>query len=141
MKKRWLIGSLLVGLASMPLQGQIKSEKFRLSRVGYIMMGVANLQAASQFYRDKLGLSMTSQAEDVAFFDAGTVSLVLSTAVGKNPGSTEVVFSVDHVQQAYKALSQAGVTFDRKPRPITDSSWVANFHDPDGHTLSLFGPQ
>lgn len=117
------------------------SERFHLSTVGYVMLGVGNIKTASEFYRDRLGLEITRQTNDVVFFDAGTISLVISTAVRHDPGATKVVFSVDHVQPAYEALSHAGLTFERKPHQITDSSWAANFRDPDGHILSLFGPK
>jgi predicted enzyme related to lactoylglutathione lyase len=50
------------------------------------------------------------------------------------------VFTVDHVQTAYEALSHAGLSFERKPHQVTDSAWAANFRDPDRHILSLFGP-
>ena len=146
MKQCWLFGSLTVVLALLTSPSQAadkrtRNETFRLSRVSYIMLGVTNLQASCRFYRDRLGLAVTRQTDDVMFVAAGSLSLVLSTEVKKDPGATEVVFAVDHVQQAYQALRQAGVTFNHQPRPLTESSWVANFQYPDGHILSLFGPR
>ncbi|HEX4170731.1 MAG TPA: VOC family protein [Bryobacteraceae bacterium] len=116
-------------------------DQFHLARVGYIMLGVADLKVATAFYRDKLGLKITGQTDDVVFFDTGTVSLVISTAVGREPGATEIVFTVDHVQPAYAALSHQGLHFERPPHLVTGTSWAANFRDPDGHILSLFGPE
>ncbi len=105
------------------------------------MLGVANMQIAAGFYRDRLGLRITRETDDVAFVDAGSIAVVLSTAVGKEPGSIEIVFTVDHVQAAYEALNEAGLVFEHKPHLVTGSSWAANFRDPDGHVLSLFGPK
>jgi len=114
---------------------------FHLSKVDYVMLGVADINTTIHFYRDKLGLKVSRQTDDVVFFNAGAILLVVSTAVGKDPGATEIVFSVDHVQMAYQALSRAGVLFEREPHQITDLSWAANFRDPDGHILSVFGPK
>jgi predicted enzyme related to lactoylglutathione lyase len=52
-----------------------------------------------------------------------------------------VVFSVEHVRAAYDALRRKGVTFSDEPRNVTGSSWSANFTDPDGHHLSIFGAE
>ena len=144
MGKPWAVLIMSVGLAAGSLAGHPEermSQQFHLSKVGYLMLGVANLQTAAGFYRDRLGLKITRETDDVIFVDAGTISVVLSTAVGKEPGATEIVFTVDHVQLAYEALSEAGLVFDHKPHLVTGSSWAANFRDPDGHVLSLFGPK
>jgi len=53
----------------------------------------------------------------------------------------EIVFSVEHVRAAYDALRAQGVEFTGEPRPITGPMWGANFRDPDGHILSIFGPE
>ena len=34
-----------------------------------------------------------------------------------------------------------GVEFLREPSNVTGDSWAANFRDPDGHLLSIFGPE
>jgi predicted enzyme related to lactoylglutathione lyase len=56
-------------------------------------------------------------------------------------GATEIVFAVDSVRGAYAALQKKGVTFTQEPRNVTGSQWAANFNDPDGHKLSVFGPE
>ncbi|MBV8897443.1 MAG: VOC family protein [Acidobacteriaceae bacterium] len=145
MTRSVLNSTLLLALASTPLLAGTAANKaaaeepFRLSKIGYVMLGVSDMHATVHFYRDLLGLKETRETDDVVFFDGGTISLVASTAIGKQPGDTEVVFSVDHVQSAYEALMRAGVRFERAPHKITESSWAANFRDPDGHILSLFG--
>ena len=62
-------------------------------------------------------------------------------ALGTAPGAVEVVFSVDHVRASYDALRAQGVEFKNEPRPVTGPMWGVNFTDPDGHMLSLFGPE
>jgi|SRR5579871_514729 len=121
------------------------NDQFRLSKIGVVMLGVSNGEKSAAFYRDRLGLRVTGQHESFVFLDAGSVTLVLSPglarAVGNIPGAVEVVFSVEHVRTAYAALREAGVEFTHEPRPVTGPMWGANFSDPDGHLLSIFGPE
>lgn len=118
-----------------------RTDSFRLWKVGYVMLGVADVKKSIAFYHEKLGLMVTQQSEDLAFFDAGGVSIVVSSEVGKTPGDSETVFAVDHVQPAYEALSKRGIHFENAPHPLSAALWAASFRDPDGHLLSLFGPK
>ena len=120
-------------------------EPFRLSKIGVIMLGVTDMEKSLSYYRDRLGLKLTMQFEGFAFFDAGGLTLTLTQALpkatGRGPGATEVVFSVKHVRAAYLALRSQGVDFFQEPRQISGPNWGANFYDPDGHLLSIFGPE
>ena len=113
--------------------------------IGIVMLGVRNLAASIAFYRDRLGVAVKNQFEGFAFLDTGAVTLCLSEplakASGQIVGATEIVFPVERVRAAYQALQGKGVTFVNEPRNVTGSSWAANFNDPDGHKLSVFGPE
>jgi len=120
---------------------------FKLSKVSTILVGVKNVGKALAFYRDVLGLPLRAQFEGFAFFDAG-VTLVLSEALGRavpygagTGGAFEVVFAVEGVRDAFEALIARGVAFQVEPRVVTGTSWAANFDDPDGNHLSVFGPE
>jgi catechol 2,3-dioxygenase-like lactoylglutathione lyase family enzyme len=127
------------------VEAALMSEPFRLSKIGVIMLGATSLDKSVPFYRDCLGLKLTAQFEGFAFFDAGGQTLALNTglpkATGRGAGATELVFSVEHVRAAYDALRTQGVEFFQEPRQIAGPNWGANFHDPDGHILSIFGPE
>ena len=56
-------------------------------------------------------------------------------------GGAEVVFGVDDVTAAHAALTARGVAFLGPPRNVSGDQWAANFRDPDGHLLSVFGPR
>lgn len=120
-------------------------EQFRLSKIGVIMLGVADIEKSVPFYRDQLGLKLSAQFEGFAFFDASGVTLALSgglaRATGRGAGATEIVFSVEHIRRAFEALRTAGVEFSGEPRVVSGPNWAANFRDPDGHILSIFGPE
>ena len=117
----------------------------QLSRITAVMLGVRDLAAALAFYREKLGLPVIFQKAGLALLQCGPVMLGLSPGhVNVAPhvaGATEVVFAVENVRAAHKALSAQGVVFTREPRQATPTEWVAIFKDPDGHLLSVFGPE
>jgi len=123
----------------------VDNSSFKLKQIGVVMLGVGELARSLAFYRDTLGLGFKGQNEGFAFLDAGGVMLCLSESLGRVskhiPGATEIVFSVDDVRQAHKELASRGVMFIHEPRVITGPMWGANFQDPDGHNLSVFGPE
>jgi uncharacterized protein len=118
--------------------------EFKLSQISIVMLGTNDLPRALEFYRDRLGLEMRNQIPGFAFLNGGPITLCLSEALARQTGgpvagATEVVFSVEHVRAAYDALRALGVLFTQEPRNVTGPFWAANFNDPDGHKLSVFG--
>ena len=119
---------------------------FKLSQIGVVMLGVQDLAKSVAFYHDTLGLTVTGEIPgEFAFLNCGSVTLGLSVPIakhtGQGPGATEIVFSVEDVTAAYQALKGRGVLFTHEPRVVTGPMWAANFNDPDGHRLSIFGPK
>ncbi len=116
----------------------------KLNGVSNVMLGTTDLARSVAFYTETLGLELQFQNEGFAFLGGGGVTLTLSTAHAKlsDPvaGGAEIVFGVDDVNQTHAALSDRGVEFLNAPRNVTGDQWAANFRDPDGHLLSVFGP-
>ena len=121
------------------------TTEFRLSKIGVIMLGVADLDRAKHFYRDLLGLELSSSTSEFAFIKAGAIALALTTELPKSLNGRyegmEVVFAVDHVRVAHRELGSRGIHFSHDPHVATGKNWAANFADPDGHSLSVFGPE
>ena len=115
------------------------------SRISIVMLGVKDMSRSVAFYRDRIGLAVQHQMPGFAYLNAGTVTLCLSEPLAKNrehtAGATEVVLAVEHVRVAFAELQALGVEFVNEPRVVTGTSWAANFLDPDGHLLSVFGPE
>lgn len=116
-----------------------------LVSISIVMLGASDMARSIAFYRDKLGLQLTSQNPDFAFFDAGGTTLALSRAHAQHSssiiGATEVVFGVDGVKAEYEKLKNQGVNFVGTPHDVPGGEeWTASFTDPDGHLLSIFGP-
>lgn len=116
-----------------------------IGSIGTIMLGVKDLNASVDFYTRVLGLTVKLQSPVLALLDAGQVTLGLSPGhlrlAPQAAGAAEVVFHVPSVRTAQKELAGRGVTFLGEPGQATATEWVAHFRDPDGHLLSLFGPE
>ncbi len=115
-----------------------------ITGIANIMLGTSDLDRARAFYRDRLGLSVKQEIPGFVFLETGPTTLCLSTAharLAEQPGPTEIVLSVPHVRDAYAALRENGIEFLREPANVAGASWAAAFRDPDGHLLSIFGPE
>jgi len=109
------------------------------------MLGVRELERSIAFYRDRLGIAVRQQIPGFAFLESGAVTLVLSEPLAKNltpgAGATEIIFPVNDVRGGYAALRKQGVEFMQEPHQVSGPMWAANFRDPDGHLLTLFGAE
>jgi len=116
-----------------------------VTRISAIMLGVRDVPQAIAFYEKTLGLTVVMQETQLALLQCGTVTLGLSRRhVQGAPhvaGATEVVFRVENVRAAHRALEALGVAFLTEPHQATQTDWVAHFRDVDGHLLSIFGPE
>jgi len=123
----------------------VDGQRFNLPPVSMIMLGVRDLEKSVSFYRDRLGIDVRQRIPGFAFLDSGALTIVLSEPLAKNvsplAGATEVIFSVNDVRASYEALKNQGVEFSQEPRNVSGPMWAANFRDPDGHLLTLFGPE
>jgi catechol 2,3-dioxygenase-like lactoylglutathione lyase family enzyme len=122
----------------------VDPDNYKLPALSMVMLGVRDLQKSLAFYQD-LGVKVRQQVPGFAFLDTGAVSLILSEPAAKNSpnisGATEIIFSVDDVTGHHAALRERGVEFTHPPHNVSGPMWAANFRDPDGHLLTLFGPQ
>jgi predicted enzyme related to lactoylglutathione lyase len=115
------------------------------SGVTHLLLGVADVARATAFYEQTLGRAVRFKTDGIAFIDAGPIAIGLSADLGRfrQPvaGAVEVVFSVPNVRRAWRELTDKGVSVVREPRQVTPAEWAATFADPDGHLISLFGPE
>jgi catechol 2,3-dioxygenase-like lactoylglutathione lyase family enzyme len=122
----------------------MSNDDFKLSQISIVMLGANDLARSVEFYRDQVGLEVQSQIPGFAFLKAGAVTLALSEPIARAAGDAvsgafEIVFPVEHVRAAFDALKAKGIAFTQEPRNVVGSMWAANFNDPDGHKLSIFG--
>ena len=112
-----------------------------LSEIGQLAVTVTNLERATAFYRDALGMQLLFEAPGMAFFQCGGVQLMLGTAQGRDYPSHIIYYRVDDISAARETLTERGVEFVQEPHVVhrTKSSqlWLAFFRDIDGNTLAL----
>ena len=103
---------------------------------------------STAFYRDTLGLVMTSEDNFASVFDVGGTPLRISTVADFTPHEHTILgFKVPDVAAVVKDLREKGVTFNiYKAFPQNELGiltlpgglvHVAWFQDPDGNVLSV----
>jgi catechol 2,3-dioxygenase-like lactoylglutathione lyase family enzyme len=115
------------------------------SRIGILMLGVTDMPRSVAFYRDVVGFPVQFGNDEVTFLDAGGVTLVLQGRKTLPPSDdgdrTEIVLPVEDIDAAHRTLRERGASFRVEPRVVTGDRLAADFRDPDGHVLSIFGPR
>lgn len=112
--------------------------------IGQIALTVSDVDAALRFYRDILGLSFLFQpSPELAFLQAGTVRLMLSTSQGAGAvGANSVLyFNVIDISASYDKLVAKGAVAERAPQlaaKMPDHQlWLGFVRDFDGNLVGL----
>jgi len=118
-------------------------SRFGLDRIGQIAVNVKDLERATAFYRDALGMRPLFQAPRLAFFDCGGIRLMLSPPEKPefdHPGSI-LYYKVDDIKAAHTALRGRGVPFEGEPHVVAQlpahDLWMAFCRDSEGNLLAL----
>ena len=122
-----------------------KNFSLNLSKIGQITIGVSDIDRATEFYRDTLGMRyLFSAPPGMSFFDCDGVRLMLTLPEqgrDESKSSSVIYYTVEDVQQATETLKSRGIRFIGEPHIIhrtdTHDLWMSFFTDPDGNTLAL----
>ncbi len=113
-----------------------------------ITLGVKDLAAASQFYRDGLGWQPSKASQNqIVFFDAGGVGLALyprdllaedATVPSAGSGLTGITLAhntknQEEVNQVLARAVQAGATLVKPAQMVFWGGYSGYFADPDGY--------
>lgn len=117
--------------------------EFGLERIGQIALTVRDLDRATRFYRDALGMRLLYEFPGLAFFDCGGVRLMLGvpeSAEFDHPSSV-LYYAVDDIAAAHGALLARGVAFEQDPHIVAKlpdrDVWMAFLRDSEGNLLGL----
>lgn len=114
-----------------------------------VALPVSDLDRATAFYGDVLGLRHVATFGPLSFFDVGGVRLLLERAATTGTGDGHVLYlSVDDLHATHESLSAAGVAFVDEPHmifadeagtfgPPGEEEWMVFLRDPDGNLLAL----
>jgi predicted enzyme related to lactoylglutathione lyase len=119
-------------------------QSISLAKIGQISVNVHNLDRATAFYKDALGVKhLFSVPPKMAFFDCDGVRLML--AIPERPDldhpSSILYFKVQEIEETHKVLEERGVHFETKPMLVapmaTHDLWLAEFRDSENNVLAL----
>jgi methylmalonyl-CoA/ethylmalonyl-CoA epimerase len=114
-----------------------------LSQIGQIAVNVQDVERATAFYRDTLGMRFLFAFPGLAFFDCGRVRLMLSRAEDPkldHPASI-LYYRVADIEATHQALAARGVRFEQGPHLVArmpdHELWLAEFNDSEDNLLAL----
>ena len=114
-----------------------------LSQIGQIAINVQDVERATAFYRDTLGMRFLFAFPGLAFFDCGGVRLMLSRAEDPkldHPASI-LYYRVADIEAAHQARAARGVRFETGPHLVArmpdHELWLAEFNDSEDNVLAL----
>lgn len=118
-----------------------EEEMSNLGAIGQIARSVKDIEAASKFYGEVLGLPHLYTFGNLAFFDCGGTRLFLTQGDG-GPAESILYFRVPDIHAAHKALTERGAVFVNAPHMIHKHAdgteeWMAFFNDNEGRTLAI----
>ena len=115
-----------------------------LTTIGQVAVPVRDLDRATTFYRDVLGMKFIFQVPGMmSFFDCGGIRIMLAipTSQEYDHPSSIIYYRVDDIQATFAALSAQNVPFSQNPHSVGQMGnidvWMAFFADVDGNTLAL----
>jgi methylmalonyl-CoA/ethylmalonyl-CoA epimerase len=116
----------------------------QLARIEQIAMPVRDLERATAFYRDRLGMKLLFEVPPhLAFFDCDGVRLALSISSDPmyDPPGSIVYYRVPDIEASHAELEESGVEFLQGPHKVAELGdveiWMAFFEDTEGNTLAL----
>ena len=113
-----------------------------LQDVSQIAFTVRNLEEAKIFYRDVLGLKFLFDAGTMAFFQCGSVRVMIGEGEQNASNSGPIVyFRVADIDAVASMLKSRGVEFVQEPHLVarmkTNDLLLAFVRDTSGNTLGL----
>jgi len=114
-----------------------------ITGLGQIAINAHDIQRATAFYRDKLGLRLLFTAGKLAFFDCGGVRLMLDVAEKPefDHPSSILYFRVSDINAAQCQLLANDVRFEDEPHIIArmpdHDLWMTFFRDSEDNLLAL----
>jgi len=116
---------------------------FSLNKIGQIHINVKDVDQATAFYKDVLGMTHLFQVPGMSFFDCGGIMLMLGlpTSAEFDHRSSLVYYQVDNIAAAHKTLVERGVIFTETPNFVANMGkrdlWMGFFLDTEGNTLAI----
>jgi predicted enzyme related to lactoylglutathione lyase len=115
-----------------------------LSEIGQIALTVADVAAATRFYRDVLGLKFLFPAgPNLAFLAAGPIRIMLTTPQGAGTAGKNSIlyFKVADLPATLAVLAARGAQIAGEPQLVARMAdhdlWIAELRDPEDNVIAL----
>lgn len=132
--------------------GRPRGMPFRITKIGHVVLNVADLERSARFYTEVLGLEISDVYPESMMpggmvfmrFNGDHHGIALVGALEGESTSTELhhvafeVGSLDEVLLAAKRIRAAGATIDFEGRRRAGVQIAVEFRDPDGHRLEIY---
>jgi catechol 2,3-dioxygenase-like lactoylglutathione lyase family enzyme len=108
-----------------------------------IAINAHDIDRATAFYQDRLGLRLLFRAGKLTFFDCGGVRLMVTIADKPefDHPSSILYFAVPDIRAAHQQLRSQGVSFEDEPHVVAKMPdhdlWMTFFHDSEQNLLAL----
>jgi len=114
-----------------------------IGKLGQVAINAHDIERATAFYRDVLGMKFLFPAPKMAFFQCGEVMFMLS--LPETPeydhASSVLYFLVEDIVAVHAVLGTRGVRFRDTPHIVHRAGpkdlWMTFFDDTEGNTLAL----
>ncbi len=114
-----------------------------ISAVGQVHINVVDIERATAFYRDVLGMQYLFSAGNMAFLMCGDVRLMLGVAEKPefaHPSSI-LYYRVDDIDAAHESMTAGDVRFEQEPLLVHQAEdhdlWMAFFRDSEDNVMAL----
>jgi methylmalonyl-CoA/ethylmalonyl-CoA epimerase len=113
------------------------------SHIAQIAVIVEDVERATAWYRDRLGLPHLFDAPPgLSFLQCGPTRLMLSRPEEGVPhGNSILYFAVEQMEEAHRSMAEAGVEFLEQPRIVAKVAgrdvWIALCRDSEGNMVGL----
>jgi catechol 2,3-dioxygenase-like lactoylglutathione lyase family enzyme len=113
----------------------------------YTTIPVSDLEKATRFYSETLGLTPEMVTEGGVMYRSGGTQFFVYPSAFKAAGHTQMSWVVGDIKTEVAALKAKGIAFEEFDRPgvktvdgisqVGPAVWAAYFRDPDGNLLGL----
>ncbi|MGN7386042.1 VOC family protein [Sporosarcina sp. SAFN-015] len=114
-----------------------------ITKIGQVALPATDIERATAFYKDRLGLQLLFTTETMAFFDCNGVRLFISLPEKEEfaHSSSVLYFHVEDIQQAYEEYKEKDIVFIDEPHMVAKmgqtETWMAFFKDTEDNVHAL----
>lgn len=113
-----------------------------LTGVHQLAIVARDIDRATDFYRDKLGMRFLFKAPNMAFFECGGIRIYIDANPGSaQGGSPSIYFRTDDIHGAHRTFKERGVEIHQEPGVIARlpdrDIWLMWVRDSEGNLIGV----